>query len=54
MLDVKTKPGIEYKKNASYMLITDIVLPDNSILIGCDEWGVATLKESYLGRLVIP
>lgn len=54
LLDVKTKPGIEYKKNASYMYITDIVLPDNSILIGCDEWGVATLKESYLGRLVIP
>lgn len=54
MLDVKTKAGITYKKNASYMAITDIVLPDNSILIGCDEWGVATLKESYLGRLVIP
>jgi hypothetical protein len=54
MLDVKPNPGIDYKKNASYMNITNVVLPDNSILIGCDEWGVASIKESYLGRLVIP
>jgi hypothetical protein len=54
LLEVKTPPSINYKKNASYMFISETILPDGSILIGCDEWGVASLKEKYLGKLVIP
>jgi len=54
LMEVRPANGIVYKAKASYISPTYTRLPDGTYLMGCYEYGVASLKDVYIGRLVLP